>query len=143
VLTYDTLKDKKMTEQAVAIPEKAKAEVATEDNHHHETYLKPPVDIFETSEGIVLLADVPGLAQDDLDVSVDRGILTIRGSASREGASSNGHRHGAKAAVFRQFRLGDTIDPEHIAAELKHGVLRLHLPKAEAHRARKVDVKVS
>ena len=132
-----------MTEQAIAVPEKAKAEVATEDNHHHETYLKPPVDIFETSEGIVLLADVPGLAQDDLDVSVDHGVLTIRGSASREGAGSNGHRHGATSAVLRQFRLSDTIDPEHIAAELKHGVLRLHLPKAEAHRSRKVDVKVS
>jgi HSP20 family protein len=132
-----------MTEQAVAVPEKAKAEITTEDRHHRDMHVKPPVDIFETSEGIVLLADVPGLGQDDLDVSVDRGVLTIQGSASREGTSSNGHRHGAPFSVFRQFRLGDTIDPEHIAAELKHGVLRLHLPKAEAHRARKVDVKVS
>lgn len=132
-----------MTDQAVAVPEKAKAEVSTEVNDHRETYIKPPVDIFETAEGIVLLADVPGLAQEDLDVSVDRGILTIRGSASREGFGSNGHRHSGTAAVFRQFRLGDMIDPNHIAAELKHGVLRLHLPKAEAYRVRKVDVKVS
>lgn len=132
-----------MTDHATTVPEKAQTEVTTEVNHRREMYVKPPVDIFETSEGIVLLADIPGLAQEDLDISVDRGILTIRGSASREGASSNGHRHSATSAVFRQFRLGDTIDPEHIAAELKHGVLRLHLPKAEAHRARKVDVKVS
>jgi HSP20 family molecular chaperone IbpA len=130
-----------MTEQAVA--ERTKAQVATDVNSNRETYVKPPVDIFETADGIVLLADVPGLAQDDLDVSVDHGVLTIRGSASREGAGSNGHRHGATSAVLRQFRLSDTIDPEHIAAELKHGVLRLHLPKAEAHRSRKVDVKVS
>jgi HSP20 family molecular chaperone IbpA len=130
-----------MTEQAVA--ERTKAQVATDVNSHRETYVKPPVDIFETADGIVLLADVPGLAQDDLDVSVDHGVLPIRGSASRAGAGSNGHRHGATSAVLRQFRLSDTIDPEHIAAELKHGVLRLHLPKAEAHRSRKVDVKVS
>jgi|SwirhirootsSR3_FD_contig_91_565654_length_3491_multi_4_in_0_out_0_2 HSP20 family molecular chaperone IbpA len=131
-----------MTAQTATVPEKANAEVSTAV-HPREAYIKPPVDIFETSEGVVLLADVPGLAQDDLNVSVDRGILTIRGSVSRESDSSNGHRYRRASTVFRQFRLGDGIDPDHIDAELKHGVLRLHLPKAEAQRARKVDVKVS
>lgn len=118
-----------MSEQTVAVPEMKKT-------------IKPPVDIFETSEGIVLVADIPGLAREDLDISVDRGVLTIQGCSSRNGSSHNGHRHGSPSAVFRQFQLGDTIDPDRIAAELKHGVLRLHLPKAEAYRARKVDVKV-
>lgn len=132
-----------MTDQAIAVPEKPNTDVSTDANHHHEIYIKPPVDTFETSKGIVLLADIPGLAQEDLDVSVDRGVLTIRGGANREASSSNGHRHSGTSAVFRQFRLGDMIDSDHIDAELKHGVLRLHLLKAEAHRARKVDVKVS
>ncbi len=130
-----------MAEQAVAVNEETN--VSTPEEKKKERFVAPPVDIFETAEGLVVVADVPGVAQDDLDVRVDRDVLTIRGHASYVAPGGNGGWEYGVPSVFRQFKLGEAIDADHIAAELTHGVLRLHLPKAEAAKARKVEVKVS
>ena len=69
-----------MAESTVAAPEVQKP-TTTESTRHHERYVAPPVDIYETPEGLVVLADLPGVAQEGLDVRVDNHVLTIRGHA--------------------------------------------------------------
>jgi hypothetical protein len=67
-----------MAEQTVVAPE-IQTPNTTESTRHHERYVAPPVDIHETREGLVVLADVPGVAQEALEVRVDDNVLTIRG----------------------------------------------------------------
>ena len=68
-----------MAESTVAAPEVQTP--TTESTRHHERYVAPPVDIYETHEGLVVLADLPGVAQEGLDIRVDNHVLTIRGRA--------------------------------------------------------------
>jgi HSP20 family protein len=128
-----------MAESTVAAPE-VQQPTPTEHTRHQERYMAPPVDIYETREGLVVLADLPGVAQEALDVRVEQNVLTIRGQA----------RHGAPAEVvyreydlvnfFRQFALSEKVDQRQITAELKSGVLTLTLPKAEAAKPRQIAV---
>jgi HSP20 family protein len=81
------------------------------------------VDIYENENELLVLADVPGLTQDKLNVSFENGELSL---------------HGPQRRVFA---VPHTIDTEHVAAELKNGVLRVTLPKAAASRARQIEIK--
>ena len=67
-----------MAEKTVATPEAQKANM-TESTRNQERYVAPPVDIYETRDGLVVLADLPGVAKEALDVRVDNNMLTIRG----------------------------------------------------------------
>lgn len=100
-------------------------------------YITPRVDVVETSGALVLVADVPGVAREDLDINLDQDVLTIRGQVG------TGVDAARQPEMYRKFKLSDQIDRDHIEAELKHGVLRLTLPKAEAAKARKIDVNVA
>jgi HSP20 family molecular chaperone IbpA len=115
---------------------------ATEGTRNQERNVAPPVDIYETPDGLVVMADLPGVAQDDLDVRVDNNILTIRGISRHAAPGEPVHREYELINFFRQFELGERIDQGKISAELKHGVLTLNLPKAEEAKARKIEVRV-
>lgn len=104
--------------------------------------LVPPVDIYDTDEAVVVLADLPGVAAGNLSVNVDRGSLTIRGR--REEASEPGQRYFQEFRVgdyVRAFSLGEDVDASNIEAELRDGVLRLTLPKGPERKVRKIQVK--
>ncbi len=109
----------------------------TNDRTARRNAIRPRVDVVETSGAVVLLAYVPGVAHEDLDINLEQDVLTIRG---RVGVGLEADR---RPEMFRKFRLSDRIDRERIEAELKHGVLRLTLPKAEAAKARKIDVNIN
>lgn len=102
-------------------------------------YVTPPVDIFETSEGLTLVADVPGLDEKSLEISVDQGVLTIEGKAVFGGGDLLWREY-AMDGYWRQFQLPDTFDAAHAKADVRHGVLTLHLPKAEAAKPRKIAI---
>jgi HSP20 family protein len=100
----------------------------------------PRVDIFENKEELLLVADMPGMSQDQLRINLDDEQLTIEGRAADD----------ERQAVQREFRLFDYrrefvvpggIDRNKISAEIKDGVLWLHLPKAEALKPRRIEVK--
>ena len=94
----------------------------------------PAVDIYETEQELVLLADLPGVMEQDLQLEVERGILTLEAEqAAVEGA--------ARKAYHRQFKLSERIDADAGIAELKDGVLTLRLPKSEAAKPKKIAVK--
>jgi HSP20 family molecular chaperone IbpA len=130
-----------MAEKTVATPE-AQKPVTTESTRNHERYIAPPVDIYETADGLVVLADLPGVAQEALDVRVDNNVLTIRGHARHTVPGDTTYREYELVNFFRQFELSDKVDQGRISAELRHGVLQLQLPKAAEAKPRQVAVQV-
>lgn len=114
-----------------------------EDTRAQERYITPPVDIFETKDGLTVVADLPGVEQKALDVRVADGILTIHGKTAHIAPGTPVEREFELLNFYRQFELPEELDSEKIAAELKHGVLTLHLPKKEKAKPRKIDVSVS
>jgi HSP20 family protein len=132
-----------MAEKTVATPETQAMTREPEGTRTHERYIAPPVDIYEMPEGLVVMADIPGVTKDSLDVRVDNNILTIRGQASHVLSGEPIYREYELAHYFRQFELSDQVDQNKITADLKQGVLTLTLPKAEAAKPRKIAVAVS
>jgi HSP20 family protein len=132
-----------MAEKTVAIPETQAMTEQPEGTRTRERYVTPPVDIYELPEGLVVMADIPGATKDSLDVRVDNHILTIRGQASHALPGEPIYREYELVHYFRQFELSDKVDQNKITADLKHGVLTLTLPKAEAAKPRKIDVAIS
>jgi len=102
----------------------------------------PPVDIYETPDGLAVVADLPGVESKDVDIRVENNVLTIRGKVI---ARENGDRIYAEFELcdfLRQFQLSQEVDQEKISAETKNGVLTVHLPKQEAAKPRQIEVKV-
>jgi HSP20 family protein len=106
-------------------------------------YLSPPVDIYEDEESLVVLADLPGVDQDGVNVSIDEGILTIQGRLTEVARPEPLYREYTLHSFHRQFQLGDQVDQARISGELKHGVLTIRLPKSEKAKPKQIQVKIS
>jgi HSP20 family molecular chaperone IbpA len=130
-----------MAEQTVAARSKEKALSNLEGTRSQERHISPPVDIYETREGLVVKADLPGVAKEGLDVRVENNLLTIHGEAAHAAPGDPVYREYGLVNFFRQFELNDKVDQLKISAELKHGVLTLNLPKAEEAKPRKIEIK--
>jgi len=108
-------------------------------------YFTPLVDIYETPEELVLVADMPGVSREDVEVHLDGDMLTVEGRANAdeyEGLKPVYVEYGV-GGFYRRFTLGETIDRAGIKALVKNGVLTLHLPKAERARARRIEVEAA
>jgi HSP20 family protein len=116
---------------------------AKEETRSQERYVTPPVDIYETTEGLVVKADLPGVSKDGLDLQVENNLLTIRARAGHTAPGEPLYREYELANFFRQFELTDRVDQQRISADLKNGVLTLSLPKAEEAKPRRIDVQVN
>lgn len=108
-----------------------------------ETFVAPPVDIYEDDQGLVVLADLPGVAPEGLDVRVERGVLTIQGRAQHTARNDAVHREFDLAGFYRQFQLPDEIDSAKIDAEIKGGVLTVRLPRTEPAQPRRIQVRTT
>jgi HSP20 family protein len=107
------------------------------------TYV-PTVDIVETQDEIVLLADVPGSNPENIDINFENGLLTIQARIEEKQRPQSARllmREYGIGDFYRQFQIGDGIDPSHISAEVSQGVLTLHLPKSEEAKPKKIAVK--
>lgn len=133
--------EKIMAEKTVAARSQDKAPPSREVTRSQERYITPPVDIYETADGLVVKADLPGVAKDGLDLRVENNLLTIRGKAAHAAPGDPVYREYGLVNFFRQFELNERVDQNKISAELKHGVLTLNLPKAEEAKPRKIEVK--
>jgi HSP20 family protein len=107
------------------------------------TYV-PVVDIIEKPDELLLAADVPGARAEDIEINYEKGVLSIhaqvepRQDAERTEYLLNEYGVGD---FYRTFQVGEGIDQSKIAAEVKDGMLILHLPKAEALKPRKISVR--
>ena len=134
-----------MAEKTVPATTTAEAQtpVSKEGTRAQERYVVPPVDIYETKDGLVLTADLPGVAKDDLDIRVEENLLTIQGKTSQPAVpGSSVRREYELVNYFRQFELSEKVDQARIGASLKHGVLTLNLPTAEKAKPRQIQVSV-
>jgi len=121
---------------------KEETQVARTETREPARYLVPAVDIYETPDGLTLVADVPGVDKDGLEVRVEDDVLTIRGHLARKPEQRPAWAEYELADYFRQFELTEVVDQSRIAAQLRHGVLTLSLPKAERAKPKKIDVRV-
>ena len=104
-------------------------------------YTAPDVNIFETKDGYVLQAEIPGVTRDGLDISVEDNVLTL--VARRQPTETKAeivHRESSDADYRRVFELDPAIDAAKIDAKVDQGVLTIHLPKSERVKPRKVTI---
>jgi HSP20 family protein len=132
-----------MAEKTVASHSQQSMTPSREVTRSQEQYVTPPVDIYETQEGLVVKADLPGVAKDSMDIRVENNLLTIHAKAAHAARGEPIYREYGLVNFFRQFELNERVDQSKISAELNHGVLTLNLPKAEEAKPRKIDVKVA
>jgi len=107
--------------------------------------LFPAVDVVEDVAGITLYADLPGVPKNKLNVRVEADALSIEGEVELPLAANMEATH---AEVYlpryhRAFTLGQELDRDKVTAEFKHGVLKLHIPKADHAKPRKVAINVT
>ena len=128
--------------------------MATETNQHEtetpegvepasaRAVFRPPVDIVETPDAVLLVADLPGVDEAGTEVTLEKNVLTIRGTA-------NPPQYAGFSPIYTEYEFGDferaftvsaEIDRERIEATVKDGVLRIRLPKAKQAAARKINV---
>jgi len=110
----------------------------------NESHVVPPVDVFENEMSITLLADLPGVTREQLQVRVDGETLLLEATAATAGPEQMELVYGElqNPAYRRQFTLSRELDASRIEAQLRDGVLRLTIPKAEEARPRKIQVQV-
>ena len=105
----------------------------------------PLIDIHESPDGLVLEADLPGVAQENVAIQLEENVLTLTAKvdAPVAGEARLLHEEYRQADFHRSFILSDEVDRERITAELKNGVLRLTLPQAERAKTRRIEIKSS
>lgn len=103
----------------------------------------PAVDIKEDETQFVLHADIPGVSPEDIDVSMEAGILTIKGEKKTEAKTEKeGYKRIERTygSFYRRFSLPDSANAEAISAKCKHGVLEIVIPKREAEKPKRITV---
>lgn len=102
----------------------------------------PPIDIFETDEGLVLLADLPGVSAETLELQVQDNKLTLLGKVHPPVGKEARllHQEYRVGQFLRSFILSDEVDHERITAKLHHGVLEVHLPRVKRSEPRRIHV---
>lgn len=106
----------------------------------------PAVDILEEKDRFVLRADVPGVAADDIDVSMDAGVLNLSGERRAEDRGEDlglQRIERASGRFFRRFTLPDTADAEGITARCSNGILEVVIPKLPEIKARRIAVEAA
>jgi HSP20 family molecular chaperone IbpA len=122
----------------------AQTPVETERTRNSKVYV-PKVDIYETKEAIILVADMPGVDEKAVDIVLDKNTLTITGTVE----PLSFKEHSIAYAEYdvgdyqRAFTISDEVDKDKIEATVKNGVLRLTLHKAEKVKARKIAIKAA
>lgn len=114
-------------------------------NSTEQAVLRPPVDVIEDSNGITLLADLPGVPKDRLNLQLETHRLTIEGEVDLNIPQDIDSQH-AEIQVpryRRTFTLSSELDGEKASAEFKNGVLKLHIPKAAHAQPRRIEVRTA
>ena len=105
----------------------------------------PKTDIYETEDEIILIADIPGANQDSVDITLEKNILSINAfvEADVPAGYDRIYTEYDGGDFQRSFRLSDEINQNNIKAVVSNGELRLHLPKVEPAKAKKIKVKAA
>jgi len=108
---------------------------------------EPPVDVYQVADQeLVLKAELPEMAREDIDITVVNSLLTIKGEKKLSRDVKEEHFHHVErryGAFSRSFSLPATVDPSRVSAEYKHGVLTVRLPLREEARPRSIKIDVA
>ena len=126
---------------ATAMQKRENTTPARVERTQNRPMFSPNVDILENADELTLVADVPGVTPDSIDIQYEQGELTIRGRVTPRGEHQSYllNEYGV-GDFYRVFQLGDGVDNARISAEVAHGVLTIHLPKVERVKPRKIAV---
>jgi HSP20 family molecular chaperone IbpA len=107
--------------------------------------LVPPVDVFEEKDNVTLIADLPGVGKDALDLQIDKDIMKIHGKIQKTMDKDTGgyYTEFPEKDYYRAFTVGEEIDRDKINASINNGVLKVVLPKRERAKPKKIEIKVS
>ena len=102
----------------------------------------PPVDLYETADAYVVMAELPGLQRSDIEIRFHDGQLTLQGTRPKADVPCERYHRVERGhgGFFRRFALPTSIDPDGIVADLKDGVLTVTVPKSAAAVPRRIDV---
>ena len=114
----------------------------TERTRNRRVYV-PKVDIYEANDAIMLIADMPGVDEKSVDITLEKNVLTIAGTVEPESYEDHNITYSEYGTgdYERAFTISDEVDREKIEASVKQGVLRVTLPKAEPVKAKKIAIK--
>ena len=129
-------------QQELQVHQKREVDKAQEPTTPMRAFL-PTTDIFETDDALTVVLEMPGADRDNIDVSVENGVLTVEGKINfkkYEGLQPVYSEYNV-GPYRRSFRISSRVDQEKIRAEMRDGVITLVLPKAEETKARKIEVK--
>ena len=131
-----------MTEQELKIQEK-KAAHLSDERTKNDLLFAPHVDIYETEQEVTVIADMPGVSVEGIELSLEDNVLTIQGH--RQPQKQTGRTVLEEYEVghyLRRFTVAETIDQDRIDASLADGVLTVRLPKAKPAQPKKIEVKL-
>ena len=106
---------------------------------------KPSVDIFETTDGIVIRAEIPGVKKEDVSVEVKDNILTLKGERKPDPDVEENHfyrRERVYGKFHRAFTMRDLVNPDSIRAKITDGVLEVEVPNPEEEKPRQIKVNI-
>jgi HSP20 family protein len=133
-----------MSDKDLQVQEKQEVQTDAETTRNVPLYV-PAVDIYESNDSLTLVADMPGVSPDHVDIDLKDNQLTIQGTVGVEEGKGEQVllREYGVGDFYRQFTIGKLIDQSRIEASMKEGVLTLTLGKVEAARPRKINVKTA
>lgn len=106
---------------------------------------RPLADISENDREYLVKAELPEVKKEDIEINVEDGVLTLRGERkyeNKEGEGNDLRVESFHGTFSRSFALPENVDTSKIAAECKDGVLRIHIPKTEARKAKAISIEV-
>lgn len=128
-----------MTDNTLQVQDKKELETKGELTKTSPVFT-PVVDILENKEALILVADMPGVSKDGVEIHIEDNQLGIRGQIVAENLGGPLIEEYPTGDYMRTFTLSNLIDQSKIEASMKNGVLRVVLPKAEAAKPRKITI---
>jgi HSP20 family protein len=111
------------------------------EEHMEEPVFSPQVDIVEKKDSVVILADMPGVSKENVDVVLEKGVLTIEGRVEEQEPDLELQRQEYQVGTFhRRFAVGEGLDVENVEATMEDGVLRLSISKSEHYQPRRIQI---
>lgn len=106
-------------------------------------YFTPPIDIHEGADGLILEADLPGATEQSVSIQLEDNVLSLSAQVATPAPEGSRplHEEFQIGDFYRSFILSDEVERTRITAELRNGVLRLTLPKAERAKTRRIEIK--
>ena len=129
-----------MTEQKI-VKRQESSPTVREEMRSQSRYWTPPVDIFETNENLVLIADMPGVEKDGLVINMEKGILTLKGEMKLAKKGQLLFHEFSSDNYYRQFKISEDIDMDKASADFDNGILTLTMPKSEAAKPKRIEIR--